>query len=85
MNRRPRYSPRRPSITNCTPEISSVAAISEAQPGGGARRIASSVTATKPTMPSEPSRIPATTLIRSGIAEKLMNRFSQSRTSRRTV
>ncbi|MFC7693175.1 hypothetical protein ACFQY5_30085 [Paeniroseomonas aquatica] len=69
-------------MRNCTPEISSVVVIEEAQPEGVPVTIASTTTMTAPISPSRPMAMPAKMARRSGRMEKLVARFIHSMTSR---
>src|SRR6516165_101088 len=73
-----------PRINSCTPESSSTAAISEAQPAGGEKSSASPSAIATPTAPSALKAKPVTVLIRRGITEKFTNMFVHKRKSRRT-
>ncbi len=74
-----------PSIMNCTPAISSVSVMDDAQPEGVKKNSASTITTSAARKPTPAIAAPAKTAKRSGRMEKLVARFSHSRTSRRSV
>ena len=86
INIRPTYSPITPSITNCTPEKVSKAAISDPQPKAGPRSFNHQKKTTPiAANPASAMTSPNTVAKRSGMTEKLTKVLVQSRKSFLTV